>query len=722
MVAIKSPTRYCHIPKNGRSLGAVEFVFPIAFLMNQFVVRFLLSALKNVQQGTPIPNESEFLQEHGIDQATLQFTRLAQSVRPPRLSWDGSLAGLRRVLHVSVDLTDGNGEWRDDVSLDEEAREFEILFLRKASLAVQVTHAKFGLQAAIKLVLYLVRQLRETRDRIHNAGDSNPRSLISDVDIAAARVQSVLRRPGWRVNVPTRFFSQRSLRFVFSAGQQRIIQKLTKAGVTLQEARSSTLARQASLTVLDRLLGSPSATGQLNEILFSLEEHSAQFSAVVRTVEELEQVGCAQTATRVPIVDGLDTVLADDTGVTVLDEFLQRAEQSGCTPIALARNFREDGLSNLKESLLPHEWSTLKPAIIVKSLLAITERYLGCDDSDAELDILDPRSAAERIARLHLLHKSVRPRLLDALAVANQSSSPYAEFERLKGVTENIQTFLYCYPTQREQYIDLLQRQLRPIAEASRAKEYATSHPYSMLLLQYRIAAPIGAMRAFHRWAIHGCHAEKHGQVKPIEPRQPGCEVRLLAERIRCLEDCRSLLSAANEAGLVTTVGATEKLALAHDDRRLVALFAPPSWETTSVPASKIHELLREDGDFAAFLTQQFSNDGDLRVLLARLRREHKPQVVVDALLERNVLSQVANRFTVNAQFATNPRWAPRELVNQIPGPLVGLDREQFLTQMYENDLLYTILFFGVMDARELGWISANVTPPSVTEYAGTLI
>lgn len=720
---MKTLTKYSNVASPGRSAGCVEIEIPIAFLIEQYTISLLLQTLELLQRGTTIDDVDEFLSGHGIGEGTLGFSGFATGARPPAVKWDGTFGGLQRVVQSIDDLCQENGEWREGVdAILDEARDFETLFIQTLQQAVAAAHVEHGLAAATQLVANVISALRGTRDRIVGEGDQVVGPLVKAVGQPLQRVQGLIRRPGKHVQAFTRLLPKQSIRCLLKAGQKKLIRKLTDTAGRLQNARFHHLTRRSALKVLDRLVGNVSETGRLHELLNDLDEDAAIFTTLGSGISELRKADISPTVTKIPIVTGLDTVLDHESGRTVSDEFQERAARAGRTAHNLARHIHRNGVTIRKERVMPHKWSEADPSQLQEKLLALSRKYLGCEDPNRTLDMVDPKSAADHFSRLQLLHPILRHRLHDALKAAQQRSAPYAEFGELAGVKENIQTFVFCFKTQRPEYIKLLERQDGSIAEAERASEYSTQHPYSILLLQYRIAAPIGAMPALHRWSILAARAELKGRVKSMEPRSKHSETRHFKDRIHCLSDCRDLFNAASKVGLVMSVGSTGKFALTMDDHRLTAMFAPPKWQANAVPGSRFLELLKEDDDVKTFLTRQFTNDPDLRVVLARLKNEHDDAKVTDELVRRNVLKPEKGRFAVNAVFSTNPRWAPRELVTQVAGPLIGIDEDDFITQLYENDLLYTVLFFGVMDEWQLRELSESDVPTSVIEFVNDLI
>ena len=710
------------VARNGRGIGSVKLEIPIAWLLSQFVLDFLGRTLKRLRQGAKMPDPAAFLEEHGIGPETLRLAGVADMVSPAPLKWNGTLKDANKLCRIVQDLIDDDGAWRElRHELTDAGKDFVEQFCHTLRAAVEAALRDYGLRAAMRIMKHINEQLQQSRQACVRTAASS-RAPLKSVSEPLARVQRFLKRPGWKLRLLSLFWRGRSIKFAVDSRHQRAIQSLKRSGEELQDARFTSLARTMQLDLFDRLLGSGRGPGVLDSIADEVEEQAAMFGSLAIAIHADTEEQPKPSATRVLLVDRLNCVIGQDADRTLLDEFYSRARQAGCTTSLFARILRGEGIRTKKGALLPHQWHERDPARILKRLVRMTAQYLGCDDESRQLQPLDPQTAADFCAQLHLMHPLLQPRLLQQLPVVTERSAPYAEFDGLSGVEQLKPVFLFCYPGHRAKLIQLLSRQVQSIAEHEGSKKYGLRHPYELIVLQHQLAAPVGAMRNLHRWSVLSARAERKGRVVRHEPRGRHLEVRILRSRTRCTQDCEVLLEAGEKAGLITRVGKSKHFALTQDDHRFEAMFAPPQWETIAVPASRFHELLQNHDSLASFLIHQFSTHPQLRVVLARLRKEHDPSVVARELVARKVLQQDGDRYAINARLASNPRHAPRELVRQVPGPLVGLTKETFTTQLYDNDLLYSVLFFGVIDAWQLQWISENDTPASVIDYVQTLI
>lgn len=710
-----TPTKYSHIPRNGRSLGLVEFTLPIEFLLKQFSIWFLQQTLKCVYKGNSPDDELDFLDSFGIGDDILHCATFSTGLTPADQQWNGSWSSVEQLLVSVGDLCADTGSWRshkdmlNDAAIDA-AQDASVLFTQ----AIGEANSRYGYKAAAKTLLLINSQIRSEQERVKLQGSTNAAPMIRATLEAMQKVRRMLKKPTAKMRIAKKLAGWR-WRNAFANPQQKKIRALADANNALQAVRFNDLERQVRLSLFPRLL---KLTEQLRT---QLDEQKSTFNALLQTLNDQPQ-SIPESATKVPVINSLFARLDRTSKPTLLDEFRERAEQAGCTPDLLAGQIRDEGIVKRKDCFLPHRWAELEPMDLLRRLVKTTRKYLGCADREKPLMVDDPRTATERCAQLDLSHPVIRKQLIHTLVREGHRAAPYAEFGQLHDMTDNIQTFVYCYPRDRTKYVDILTRQTNAIAEAKNAIEYATQHPYSLILLRYRIAAPIGAMPAFQRWSLLACWSENARRVKPLEPRGRHPEVRLLTQRVRCNTDCQTLFEAALKAGTVAQIGSKGHYVLTRDDNRFTALFAKPRWKTNAVPASVIQELLVNGQELSEFLTRQFSDQSDLHVAVAQLKNEHDPEVIAQELVKRRIFRPKQGAYALNAQFAMNPRWVPRELIRQEPGPLVGIARETFLARLNKDDMLYTVLFFAVMDAWQLKHLSKNDVPVAIVQFVKSLL
>ena len=532
------------------------------------------------------------------------------------------------------------------------------------------------------------------------------------------RVRSLLKRPNLKLRFASRVNDRIPVSALFSARQRKQVFKLIDAGNRLQQARFQRLLQPVERNLLRRIIGDEHSTGWLQELKEEIINSKAVFDLLAETLSSQEDHRPTESVTRLLLVDGMETVLNCQSGHTVLDEFRQRARTVGRTSPQLAQYLLKNGVTIDGRRLLPHQWQDVPIQTLSNELLSVTERFLGCHDDRKPLNPYEPKSAADACAQLHILHPMLLQRLQTLLPILVERSMPYAEFQRLQGERKNTQSFLFCDPSHRKRLIEMLSLQTVTIAEGSRAETYATGHPYSLLLLQIQICAALGTMPAVHRWSQLNNRMIHNEQVEPLEKRFRYPEVRMLTERVRDDEDSRTLFNAAKVAGAVVEIESTGRWTIVQSDLRLTELFAPSSWVPRWLSATEILVLLQSDSDFPAFLVGQFLSVRNLRPVLERLKLENNARAVAEELVQTGVLRSKGGRYSLKASFTSKPKRAPRELVQRKSGETTGLTEEMFLTALATHDLLYTTLFFAVMDAWQLNEIATREVPNSIREAA----
>ncbi|MEP3479761.1 MAG: hypothetical protein ABJZ55_10975 [Fuerstiella sp.] len=723
MTDLLTPTDYGrNVPKNARSTGAVELFFPLSQLLKQFTGQFLFESLAHLKKGKPIPDETQELEKQDVSSDLVEFREISGCPLPPDLKWDGTQRGLTKLLHLIDDLKNNDGSWRESLTAYlPEIDEFESRLRKRITVAIEAFHAGFGVAAALKIVGFVEAKVRNDQTIREQKGLPSFEGLLRPLSQPERRVRTIAKKPNLAIRAVGKVNDRISVGRLYPARQRSQIASLVKAGSQLQAARFHALLQPVLSDVAIRMLGDGHSIGWLHDIEEELENGQTGLSALEDALETPEQDPPPSSVARLPLVDGLDTELDRNTGHTLLEEFHLRARSVRRTPQRLAQHLHKNGVTIDGTRIHPHQWSEIPTQTLSRALLTVTEKFLGCHDISKPLRPEDPKTAADAISQLHLLHPLLRPRLQVMLRVVVERSGPYAEFDQMQGEHTNIQSYLYCDPNHRKPLIDMLSRQTVNIAEASRAEKYATGHPYSMLLLQHQICASLCTMPAVHRWSQLNNRMIRNGQVQPLEKRFRYPEIRLLKQRVRDDDDNRKLFEAAKAAGAVVQIGSTNHWTVTQPDLRLSELFAPSNWIPKLLSASQILLLVRNDPDFRAFLIAQFLSVSNLNIELERFREEHDARAVAQELTKWGVLRSDAERYSVNTTFDSFPKRAPREIVKRRPGKIVGLSEDVFLSAMATHDLLYTILFFAVTDAWQLNEIPTRQVPDSVKDFAITL-
>lgn len=718
---LTSVTKYTGLPRSGRSLGMSSLQLPLDTLVNQFTFEFIDRTLLLVLRGEPLRQASDLLEEHGLAEGSLTLKNVFDGCYPAEALWDRTLGGVGSLLAEAEDLCAEDGTWTETRSVLREAAEdfLDGIGKRLCDLKHRVDR-EFGLPATVQLFSMVRRQLQNTQEKMKADRPDRIRREIPAVETEIGRVSPILKSRGILLRTCSRNFPAIPIDRILGDRQRLAINRLTRFLNELQSRRLGQLEHMARRHVLDDLLGNERKPGILADLEADIHQSQECFAILMKSARTVKPQA-VDNVYRVNIVDSVDTVLDPATEKTVGDLYFSMASEAGRTPQKLARQLRQRPLKIGRRMLWPDQWHEAEPDALMAALERTVRRYLGCDDADRPLQPAEPRTAMDHIARIDLLHKSLRPRLNSALTDVLERSRPYLDAEPIAGVEEIVQNFLFSYPPHRKRWLKILQNQTT-IAEPANAEAYALRHPYRLDILGYQLAAPVGAMRATHKWSIMSRRAERRGIVKPHVDRRQFAEIRVLAERTRSMDDCRELFLAGKRANVITRVGDRQRYAINRDDERLRELFAPSTWSAAQITGETVQALLRHDVRFTDFLAQLNPRQTDLRAVLGRLKLQDNCEAITDELTRRKVMLESGGRFYVSAAFRARPLDAPRQLLKRSPGALRGLSEQEFLTALLNHDLLYSIVFFGVQDAWQLGWISETDVPASVVEYTHRLL
>lgn len=718
MTDLLSPTNYGrNVPKNARSTGAVELFVPLNHLLPQFARRTLLDSLSYLRKGKGITDIERHLEDEGVSADLLQLNEIANCTTPPDLKWDGTSPGLLKLQRQVDDFKSNDGSWRESLTAYlPDTGEFEARLQKQVTTTVSQFHARFGVEAALQVIAFIETKISNKQKQREQAGLPSITDLIRSITQPEKRVRTLIKRPGRPVQLAGKINDRIPIPMLYSARHRKQIQKFVDAGSELQKARFQRLLCPVLSDATQRVLGDGDSLGWLQEFTEVLTNSQSVFDMVTETLKADKGSSLSASASRLPLVEGLNTVLDRQSGHTVLDEFRQRASTVGRTPRKLAQHLLKDGVTVDGRTLLHHQWSDVPAQTLSDALLVATQRFLGCHDIHAPLNPSEPKTAADAIAQLSILHPVFRHRLQVMLRLVVERSTPYAEFDRMHRERTNVQSFLFCDPSHRKQLVEMLSLQTVTVAEARRVDTYATAHPYSMLLLQHRICAALGTMPAVQRWAQLSNRMIRNGQIQPLEKRCRFPEVRMLTERVRDDADCRKLFEAAKLAGAIVETESTNHWTVTQSDLRLTELFAPSKWVPRRLSAANILSLLKDDSDFLAFLIGKFLSVRNLSTVLEQMAQEHNAGAVAERLAKLGVLRSNEGRYSVNTTFDSFPRRAPREIIRRLQGKTKGLSEEVFLTALANHDLLYNVLFFAVMDAWQLNEIPTHKVPDSIKQ------
>ncbi len=711
-----SLSKYVRIPRPGRSLGFAELEIPFQRLVEQFLRLFLLVSLKAVWKGRRLPSIDTILSESGLDPDIIRTDRLLEAYAPASLKWNGTLDDLERLCGEGRDLCEANGAWtasRDMLNSVVDSIT-ESLTEQFAKIRDRLCR-EVGLRGAEQFLDELRSRLEAVRSRPVLARTMSQHGDCEQLEKELPRVEAIPRSLGMIPRVLSSVRRTTPVRRWLKPHQENAVRKFLQVATRLKRSRFDMLAADAVSRLLDSLLGTVDTRGRLLQLENDLKKTKERFEELKAILSPITR----QTPQpgRIEVVQSVNSFLDDSSLRRVSDCFFELAARAGCRPEILAAELLKRPLRLGEQLVAPHEWSRVEPRLLETALLRRVSRYLGVG-SDVELHPQEPRTAADFLATFDLTHDAVRTQVNRCLPELLERSRPYSGGESVFGVQQNRQVFLYCFADHRSEWVRRLQV-LSVVAEAENVEAYHVAHPFRLLILQYEVAIPIGALASFHRWSATAADNETKDAVKPHIDRHQLTETRFLTLRVRTLEDATQMLNAAKAAKIVVPVGTRGSLTLAHRDPRLAELFAPSKWRPAEVTAETMQALVQQDVRCTDFLCRVFSEQPELRHLLDRLLTEESSLRLVQALSAAQVLEERAGRWTLKTHFDDRPHDAPRQLIERYPGELLGLSEESLRTLLLSNDLLYSVVFFAIQDAWLSGRLNRQAVPDSIIRYVG---
>ena len=717
------PATYDAVHHQLRSQGSARLVWPLKALWAEFVVWFARRTLRSVYAGHEIDDPGPLLQQNALGEDTLSLDEWLAAEEPTEVSWDDRQAGLRKLAAIAEDYASDAGAWRELLSnLDELAAEAVSKILQRSGQLIETVRREQGETAARRSLDEILRQLDARCAEHRKKADHWPVKASERLLKIAHALRHYSKPRGRLARIVLRYWSDLPMAWLLGQRRRKEIDRFVEEVNKAARLRYRMAVNRTRQTVYRRLLGDTQRPARLQELLTPLTESRRHAESVLGILRHA--AGTDKPSTRscvVHLVDDLATVLDPRSGRTVRDLFATRSRRAQRSPQGLAAHLREHGLPLGQRPVLPHEWHQHDPATVAAALLTAVHQYLGSANPNGPLDLDNPHSVLKHVASLHLLSPELRTRLDEVLPTVVNRSRPYAEFETLTGDDRQILTFLYCHREQRRQWGQLLRTAVPDIQPPS-AANCDIDNPWMMEIHQNLIAAPAGASKQLWCWTSAGNRARRAKIVQPRFDHSAVPERRQLGERVRDHADCQQLFEAGVAASLLYEVGTgTGRYALAHPDPRLEELFGPSVYAARWQSLEFFHGLLKTETRFIDFTCRVFPNLADFRQTAHRLAREDDIDAVADELERLGVIRRRSCQCQVCHVIPRMAADVVEGLYDHKPGTTVGQGTETFLGELFRNDLLYTVLFCGVLDAFEQGWLTENSVPASIVEKSREL-
>lgn len=716
MMMHRVPTKYSRPPLQARSGGGVELRHPIKPLFERGATRFVRDLIQYVYLGTSVGDLSQTLHEHRLTADALSLQEFLPFDGAARSKWDDTIAGLLKLADAAVQAAQDAGDWNNDwIDLETDASGAARMIYDRLAALVAFARQTWGPDAAAKLLAAAIDRLKNQRHALSAATpvwQSNNSKRLQDT---ATKLRAFARPSKRWVRTLLQYRKKTSLRRFLTLTQGRAIDDAVIEINKFTAIRQRQLVARGRQAAYDRLLGDGTKQGSLAELLDGVRTEKEFYRDMLAAVPVESSPIKPDCDTQLLLVDDLNVVLDPraPAGKRTLEELMtRRFALAGCTPEALARRIRDEGVTLDGRIVRTHDWAKEIPAELAGVLSAETARYLGAEEP---LCLERPRTALDHFATIHLLSPEMRHRLLEVLPTVIARSGPYAEFSTFNDVRSVRQNHFYCAPEHRGKWLVLLQNFVR-VMDAQQAEEFSFAHPFAIVLEQKYLAAPAGNYRKLWKWYSAANRARRvSGDTAHFIDHRQFPEIRLLDERVRDHDDCAKLLAAGVKAGIAAPIGAAGCLTLAKPDPRLDGLFCrlvrEPAWTTPE----HFQQLLKNDVWFAPFVAAIMPTLTGFQQDAVRLARENDAHRVADKLEQLGVIERRGGqcRMVVTPSAVVATEVPPGLYVEQL-GATDGLSPDDFVTVLLQHDLLYSVMFFAALDALDWGRLTENDVPESV--------
>jgi len=252
---------------------------------------------------------------------------------------------------------------------------------------------------------------------------------------------------------------------------------------------------------------------------------------------------------------------------------------------------------------------------------------------------------------------------------------------------------------------------------------YRVKHPHIVILCQFALAVPLGALKSLPRWVHQGNLLRKAKKFPSIYNPRDYPELRRLPFRPTDYDDSVQLFHAALKCHRIAPIKNTnpQRYSLLGAEDRLRMLFAPdvfePAWQIADFWKAQLSNPV-----FIQFVETSFTGLGNFRGEAQKLAHEQDADFVAKQLVARGVLVQgPGGHYQVTFTPARMTANVPDQLYRPKTGPLVGQTEDEFVAALRANDELYNAAFQPVCDAVTFGLLSLNDMPAFARWYLETL-
>lgn len=716
------PMQFRNPPRQTMASGRATLVWPLKPLLGQFTVEFLRETLRRLWNSRrPEPSRlRRYLHKAELVESTMsldEFFDVAAGM--PDFEW--TVARLSELQRFAAEYADDEGAWRD-LDLEDDADDALSELSRRIRLFLNGIQGDYGPEAAEWALQELRDMFRTKQEKLQNElphWSSNDTDELLD---CARRLRGATKPPRWYWKLIAFFRPDISPRLWLTKAQQSMIERrIVPALARGANLRTEIALADAKLEFFERLIGRPGVEGLLDELLQELRRYKDLIHQLVDSIPP--ESSDVKNDNELLLVEDLDSPIDPEQRIRVRDIFFKSAKQAGCTPRGFADLVQREGVIVAGVRRRPTEWLEVEPVELIKSLQKAVYRYLGLRSWNATPNTSQPQTAVDFIGSITLAHPNLRALLERRLPEVAQCSRPYATFQTIAGAAPKRHAFLFCYPTDRKLFEELLLVYAN-ISNPTKGdddigQQFRLDSPYVMCLAQFGIACPAGAQVDLQRAARHTNRLLATGRISPLfDDYNELPEVRLLPYRPEDYEDVKQLFLASKKAQvLVPAGGSSNTFNLLKTEPRLRALFAPERFVPDWKPATFFQKQLKT-GAFTDFVQATYPNLVGCHQTVQALRTQLDAEGVADELVAVGVLESNAHGlYRMSKAPPDNHMRVPYGLYRRVGGKIKGLSEEELIAELLRNDWLYNTVFWQVADAFDQRRVSAADVPDFLLEY-----
>ncbi len=573
-----------------------------------------------------------------------------------------------------------------------------------------------GYAGARKLLEHVRTSFLSAVEELHQQNDGVSRVEADRLRSCAEKLRRLAQPRGSFQKSVTRWRPDVSLRRLLSRRQRTQIERLLREADRIALRRHDGMVSTGGMQVIETMIGPDRESGWVQAQIQRIEAAQQAIAGLRESASTGHQAIVPESSTTLHVVEDVQQFIDAESGRTFLDLALDQFRRAGAAPEDFAMHVLAEGIEIDGRQRRVDEWARLNPVAVVSGLTRALDQYLGIGDEDIHVDPDNPHTAVDYYAQLDLLHEELRPRTVELIPTLVQRSSPYLELPLIGTNVPQVQRLLHVSMHQRAEFVALLGNHVT-ISEPEATEAYHVTSRYVVVLEQELIAGPLGASKAVQRWRSVSNEAKRKGSVEPIHDVEQSGEFRFLRRRVKDRRDCGKIVEGALKAESIYAVNPEKtRFAPVRLDSRRERVFAPANATARWQPGREFVRLCAQS-QFVRLLQQLHPEISDITRLCAKLGRESDPQVVVTKLVAKGILEEECGQYRMARCPARTAGSVPPQLYEFEQGAMVGLTRDEFVSRLLEDDLLYSHMFFAVLDAFDLGYVTANDVPHSVIAY-----